>query len=78
MSVSTLQGGIFTMTLIASSTRSRAYQSVVGKSSMANVWVWILAASKRFSAMQAWAVRSTAAEPSPPSLVSVANVPFGA
>src|SRR6202165_2997703 len=42
---------VFTTTLIASSMRSRAYFSAVGRSSRAKVCVWILRASQRFCAM---------------------------
>src|SRR5215470_6552009 len=54
----------FTTTLIASSTRSFAYRSAVGRSSSGNVWVWIFVASKRFCDMNA-AARWVALLPSP-------------
>ena len=55
---------IFTTTLIASSTRSRAYRSAVGSSPSGNVWVWISFASNRFCAISA-AARWVALLPSP-------------
>ena len=55
---------VVTTTLIASSTRSRAYLSAVGRSASGNVCVWIFVASKRFSAISAMA-RRVALRPSP-------------
>ena len=55
---------IFTTTLIASSTRSRAYRNAVGSSPSGNVWVWISFASNLRCPIRA-AARWVALLPSP-------------